>query len=115
MSFNVIPAAYAANGAAPHMSGSAGLLSMLPYFILIIVVVYFFILRPQKKRADDQKKLMDALRVGDEVVSIGGIVGKIVKLRDDFIVLSIDEKSQITLQKNAISMQLPQGSMERAQ
>ena len=115
MSFNIVHTAYAANGAtAATAHQQPGLMGMLPYFLLIIIVVYFFMIRPQQKRAKEQKSLLDSLRIGDEVVTIGGIVGKITKLRDDFIVLEISRGSTITVQKNAIGSQLPKGTVAKA-
>ena len=115
MSFSLVSTAYAANGAAAqHPGGTAGLMGMLPYFLLIIVLVYFFMIRPQSKRAKEQKALMDALRVGDEIVTIGGIVGKITKLRDDYIVMQISSGNNLMIQKNAISAQIPKGTIDKA-
>ena len=109
MSF--INTAYAAGtNTATHAAANPGLASMLPYFLLIIALIYFFIIRPQSKRAKEQKNLMDAIRVGDEVVTIGGITGKVLKLRDNFVVITISNGTTITMQKNSISAQLPKGS-----
>ena len=114
MSFNLVNTAYAATAGSAPAHPQPGLIGMLPYFILIIAVVYFFMIRPQNKRAKEQKSLLDALRIGDEVVTIGGIVGKVSKLRDDFIVLTISDGVTITLQRQAISAQLPKGTFSKA-
>lgn len=89
-----------------------GFLSLLPMLILIALVFYFLMVRPQKKRAKQQKSLMEKLAVGDEIVTIGGIVGKLSKLRDGFIVLTIASGVEITVRKSAIESVLPKGTME---
>jgi preprotein translocase subunit YajC len=114
MSFNLVNTAYAATAGSAPAHSQPGLIGMLPYFILIIAVVYFFMIRPQSKRAKEQKSLLEALRIGDEVVSVGGIVGTVSKLRDDFIVVTISDGVTITLQRQAISAQLPKGTFSKA-
>ena len=71
-------------------------------------------IRPQSKRAKEQKALLDALRVGDEIVTIGGIVGKIMKLRDEYVVMQISTGSNLMIQKNAINAQIPKGTIDKA-
>ncbi len=78
------------------------------------LVFYFMIYRPQAKRVKEHKSLMSALSKGDEVLTQGGIVGKIVKVSDekDFIVVSIAEGTEVTVQKGAINAVLPKGTMK---
>lgn len=106
-----ISTAYAATGAAPA-GHKSGLLGMLPMLILIVLVFYFLLVRPQQKRAKTQRQLMDKLTIGDEVVTIGGIVGKIAKMRDTFVVISISKGVEIMLRKGSIESVLPKGTME---
>lgn len=105
-----ISTAYAATNAAPTHESS--LLGMLPMLILIVLVFYFLLIRPQQKRSKAQKELMNKLTIGDEVVSIGGIVGKIAKMRDNYIVITISKGVDITMRKAAIDSVLPKGTME---
>ena len=106
-----ISTAYAANTAsAAHPQGS--LMGMLPMLILIVLVFYFLLVRPQQKRAKAQKSLMDSMALGDEVVTIGGVVGKIAKMRDAFIVLNIAKDVDIVIRKAAIESVMPKGTME---
>lgn len=108
-----IPAAYAATtDAAPAAQHQGSLLSMLPMLILIVVVFYFLLVRPQQKRAKAQKALMDKLAVGDEIVTIGGVVAKIAKLNDPFITITISKGVDIMIRKGAIDSVLPKGTME---
>ena len=101
--------AFAANAGSGESAG--GLLSMLPLFLIIIGFFYFMVIRPQSKRAKEQQNLMDTLALNDEVITMGGIIGKIAKLRDEFIVIEVCESTQINLQKTAISKVLPKGTI----
>ncbi len=86
----------------PESSPYIGLI----WIVIMFVVFYFMLIRPQKKQQKAMKAMLDALAVGDKVVSIGGIHGKIVKMKDDTVVLetgSGTEKSQITLSRNSIA------------
>ena len=93
-------------------SPQQGIGSMVVMFGLFIVIFYFLLVRPQQKRAKEQKSLMDSIAIGDEVVTAGGIVGRITKLREGFVVLNIAEGVEMTLQKTSISAVLPKGTLE---
>lgn len=105
-----IATAHAATATPAHHQSS--LLGMLPMLILIVLVFYFLLVRPQQKRSKAQKTLMAKITVGDEIVTIGGVVGKIAKMRDTFIVLSISKGVEIMIRKAAIESVLPKGTME---
>jgi preprotein translocase subunit YajC len=96
-------------------SAEPGFLSMLPMLIIFIAVFYFLLIRPQSKRAKQQQQLLESLTVGDEIVTNGGVAGRIVKLRDDFVVLNIAKDVEITLQKAAIATILPKGTLDTIQ
>ncbi|MBV53548.1 MAG: preprotein translocase subunit YajC [Coxiellaceae bacterium] len=104
-------AAIAAEGTA---SAQQGIGSMVIMFGLFIVIFYFLLVRPQQKRAKEQKSLMDSVAIGDEVVTAGGIVARITKLREGFVVLAIAEGVEMTLQKSSISAVLPKGTLDSA-
>lgn len=106
--------AIAAAGSAPqqHPSAAAGFLSMLPMLIIFVLVFYFLLVRPQSKRAKEHRKLMEDLAIGDEVVTTGGMVGRITKLRDNFVVLSVSKHVEVTMQKGSISSVLPKGTLD---
>ena len=97
--------------AAPAAGGGMEMIIMLAVFGLVF---FFMIYRPQAKRVKEHKGLMSSLGKGDEVLTQGGIVGKIVKVSDekDFIVVSISEGTEVTVQKNAINAVLPKGTMK---
>ncbi len=105
----LISKAYAAD--APQQSGGFEMLIMLAVFGLVF---YFMIYRPQAKRVKEHKGLMAALSKGDEVLTQGGIVGKISKVSEekDFIVVSVAEGTELTVQKAAITAVLPKGTMK---
>jgi preprotein translocase subunit YajC len=98
--------------AAPAAAG--GGMEMMIMLAVFGLVFYFMIYRPQAKRVKEHKSLMSALSKGDEVLTQGGIVGKIVKVSDekDFIVVSISEGTEVTVQKGAINAVLPKGTMK---
>jgi preprotein translocase subunit YajC len=101
-------AAESTGAAATH----GGFLSMLPMLLIFVVIFYFLLIRPQSKRAKEQKQLLSNVGVGDEVLTAGGIVGKIVQLKDNFVVLNIGKESQIMMRKSSIASILPKGTLE---
>ncbi|AOW77982.1 preprotein translocase subunit YajC [Colwellia sp. PAMC 20917] len=105
-----ISEAHAATGGAAGADGT----SMLIMLAVFGLVFYFMIYRPQAKRVKEHKGLMSALSKGDEVLTQGGIVGKIVKVSDekDYIVVSVAEGTEVVLQKAAINAVLPKGTMK---
>lgn len=85
--------------------------SFLP-LIVIFVLFFFMIIRPQMKQAKEHRNMVAALQKGDEVVTSGGIVGKITKVTDTFVSLEIAESTEITVQKHAIQSALPKGTIK---
>ena len=80
-----------------------GQYGMIIYFVVIIAVFYFLLIRPQKKQEKRMREMLAALKVGDEVISIGGIRGKIRKIKDDFVVIETGaDKTPIEFERNAI-------------
>lgn len=98
--------AYAAPGLA-----STDLMSFLP-LIVIFVLFFFMIIRPQMKQAKEQRNMIAALQKGDEVVTSGGIVGKVTKVTESFVTLEIAANTEITVQKQAIQSALPKGTIK---
>ncbi len=99
-----------AQAAAPAGAGG-GLMSFLP-IILMFVVLYFLMIRPQMKRQKEQKAMIDAIAKGDEVVTAGGIVGKVTKVADAYITLEVAEGTEIVMQKASITLLLPKGTVK---
>lgn len=106
-----ISSAHATAGAGTQSGGGWDLIIMLLAFGLIF---YFLIFRPQAKRVKEHKNLMGALGKGDEVLTQGGLVGRISKISDekDFVVLAINETTEVTVQKGSISAVLPKGTLK---
>lgn len=101
-----------ASDAQAATSSSGNLLHMLPMLLLFVAVFYFLLVRPQTKRAKEQKKLLSGINAGDEIMSTGGIVGRVVRLKENYIVMEIAKGVEVTLQKNAIATVLPKGTMD---
>lgn len=93
-------------------SPTQGWMSMLPMLVLLVAFMYFMVIRPQSKKAKEHKNLMDSLQKGDEVMTIGGILGKIEKIEGDFLVISIAENTQISVQRGAVSSIVPRGTIK---
>ncbi|MEB0135774.1 preprotein translocase subunit YajC [Actimicrobium sp. CCC2.4] len=90
---------------------SSNLTSFLP-IILMFVVLYFLMIRPQMKRQKEQKSMMDALAKGDEVVTSGGILGKVTKVTDAYLTIEIADGTEVLVQKGAVSTLLPKGTIK---
>ncbi len=80
--------------------------------IAFIAMFYFLLIRPQQKRAKDHKKLMSELSKGDEVLTSGGIAGKVAKVGDDFVAISLNDTVEVTFQKSAVVTILPKGTLK---
>nr|WP_229417702.1 preprotein translocase subunit YajC [Pseudoduganella buxea] len=89
-----------------------GNLSTFVPLILMFVVMYFLMIRPQQKRAKEQKAMMDALARGDEVVTAGGILGKVSKVSDIYVTVEIAAGTEIVVQKASITTLLPKGTLK---
>ena len=92
---------------------AGGLMSFLP-LVLMFAVLYFIMIRPQMKRQKETKAMLEALAVGDEVLTVGGIFGKVTALKDDAVTVEIATGTQVQMQKGAITTVLPKGSMKSA-
>lgn len=105
-----LPAAAFAEGA-PEAPAGAGIeqLIFLGGFVLIF---YFLLWRPQSKRAKEHKALLAALEKGSEVVTSGGILGRVTKVTDDFAVLKVAEGVELPVQKQAVAAVLPKGTIK---
>jgi preprotein translocase subunit YajC len=107
MSFFISPA-YAEGAAASQDAGMFNLLFLVGFGLIF----YFFMWRPQSKRAKEHKELIGGLTKGDEVITAGGILGKVVNLNDDYVVLEVSEGTELTFQKTHVSAALPKGTIK---
>ena len=87
-------------------------ITALLFPIGLLVLFYFFLIRPQSKRAKEQKAMVSSLSKGDEVLTQGGILGKITNVNDSFVILEISENVNITVQKSAVGSLMPKGTIK---
>jgi preprotein translocase subunit YajC len=99
-----------ASAYAQDASGQGGLMGFLP-LILIFAVFYFMLIRPQMKRAKEHRKMVSELAKGDEVVTNGGLLGKITDLGDSFITVELADNVVIKLQRQAVATVMPKGTI----
>lgn len=107
----LLPNAYAEAVGAPT-GPQGGSLSFVIMCVVLFLFIYFAILRPQNKRAKELQNLLSSLAKGDEVVTAGGLVGRITKLNDQYIVLSVANNVEIIMQKSSVVTVLPKGTLK---
>jgi len=103
-----------AHAAAPA-AGQGDPMSGMLFFIGMLALMYFLLIRPQQKRAKEHKKMVEAITKGDEVVTNGGMLGKITEIGEQYITLEIANNTEVKLQRHAIATVLPKGSIKAAQ
>lgn len=104
---------FIASAHAQAQSGSpeGGLLSFLP-LIIIFVVFYFLLIRPQTKRAKEHRQLVANLATGDEVVTNGGLLGRITDVGESFVTVELADNIRIKVQKQAVASVVPKGTIK---
>lgn len=107
----LISNAWAQAAPAAGADPTGGLMSMLP-IILMFVVLWFLMIRPQMKKAKEHKAMVEAMQKGDEVLTNGGIAGRITKVGENYISLEIAENIEIAVQKGAVTSILPKGTLK---
>ena len=103
----ISPAYAQAAGAAPTDT----LLTFLP-MIAIFVVFYFLLIRPQQKKAKEARAMLEALQKGDEIVTAGGVLGKISKIGEQYLTVEIASGTEIMVQRGAVAQLLPKGTIK---
>jgi preprotein translocase subunit YajC len=83
------------------------------FMVAIIGVFYFFMIRPQQKKAKDQKKFIEEIKKGDDVVTIGGIYGRVAEIEGDTIILEVERGGRIKCSKSAVSMETTKASQAK--
>ncbi len=95
------------NGAHPgQQSAGSGLMGMLLLLTPLFIVWYFFLIRPQKKREKEKKAMIDSLKKGDKILTIGGIIGKVEQVKEDRVIIKVADKTNIEILKTAISSRM---------
>ncbi len=99
--------AYAETAAA----GQGGIMDFLP-LIALVAVFYFMVIRPQSRRVKEQRAMLEALQKGDEVATVGGEVGRVSRIYEEYVGVELAENLEVTVQKNAIVSVLPKGTIK---
>ena len=108
MSFFISEAA--ASAGAPAQGSPYTMVIMLVVFALIF---YFMILRPQQKSAKEHRKLMESITKGDEVLTTGGLIGRVTKVSETgYVVLELSENTEVTIKRDFVAAVLPKGTMK---
>jgi preprotein translocase subunit YajC len=106
-----ISEAFAQAAPAAAAGGESSLLTMLP-LVLMFVVLYFVMIRPQMKRQKEHKAMVDALAKGDEVVTAGGVLGKVAKIGDTYLHVEVASGVELQVQRSAVVQVLPKGTLK---
>lgn len=101
-----------AEGAATASKGDPA--SSMIFFIILFAVFYFLLIRPQQKRAKEHRTLVASLAKGDEVVTNGGMLGKITAINDNFVTIEVASGVEVKMQRQAVQAVLPKGTMKSA-
>ena len=109
MSNFLISDAQAQAAAASPAGGGLGQIAIL---VVFVAVFYFLLIRPQQKRAKEHQAMLSKLAAGDEVVTAGGILGRISKIGDQYLNVEIAAGTEITVQRGAVSQLLPKGTLK---
>lgn len=105
----LITPAYAA--AAPAQPAGFELMSFLP-MVVIFVLFYFLLIRPQQKRLKEQKAMLDAIAKGDEVVTNGGVLGRVTKAAEQYLTIEIADGVEVVVQRAAVAAKLEKGTVK---
>lgn len=103
--------AYAQAAGAAANDPVAGIMAFMP-FILVSAALWFVMVRPQMKKAKEHKKLPEALQKGDEIITTGGITGRVSKVGDNYVTVEISSGVDIQIQKHAVNTVLPKGTLK---
>lgn len=91
---------------------SGSMSSQIIMMVVLFGAMYFLLIRPQNKKAKEHKDLILSLNNGDEVITVGGLLGKVIKVIDHFVVLAIADGVEVAVQKQAIAQILPKGTLK---
>ena len=111
MNFFISDALAQAAGGAPAGGPASTLVSLLP-MILIFVIFYLLLIRPQQKRAKQHREMVAALQKGDEVVTNGGLLGRVTKVDENFVTLELAEGVRVKVQRPSVAQVMPKGTFK---
>ena len=95
--------------------GADGSMMNILFIVLMFVIIYFLMIRPQMKRAKEQRAMIEALQKGDEVITAGGVLGRISKLGEAYVTVEIAPNTEVSVQKAAVQTVLPKGTLKSIQ
>jgi|SRR5688572_9162567 preprotein translocase subunit YajC len=95
--------------------GSAGGFESMILIVLMFGVLYFLMIRPQMKRAKEHKMMIEALQKGDEVITGGGVIGRITKVSENYVTVEIAPNVEVQMQRPAVQLVLPKGTIKNLQ
>ena len=95
-------------------AGEPGILGFLP-ILLLFVLLYFLMIRPQMKRAKEHKQMVEGLQKGDEVITSGGVVGRISRMGEAYVTLEVAPNTEISVQRSSVQTLLPKGTIKSIQ
>ena len=110
MNFFINDAMAQAGSAGPQ----GGLLATILPMVALFVIFYFLLIRPQQKRQKEHKAMLEAVGKGDEIVTMGGLLGKVVDLNDNFITLEVAKGTNVKVQRNLVQALMPKGTIKEA-
>jgi preprotein translocase subunit YajC len=93
-------------------SGQSGALMQIPFLILMFVVFYFLLISPQTKRAKEHRAMVAALEVGAEVVTNGGVLGKVTQVGEQYLTVEIADGVNVKVQRGSVAQVLPKGTLK---
>ena len=97
---------------AEESAPGGGLAVNIIMLVLIVAAFYFILIRPQQKRAKQHREMLSALATDDEVVTVGGVIGRVDKITENYVVLEVGENQRMRFQKQAIQTLLPRGTIK---
>lgn len=100
---------------APAAGAQGGGIESILLILAMFAVLYFLMIRPQMKRAKEHKAMVDGLQKGDEVVTAGGVVGRITKIADSYVTVEVATGTEIIVQRAAVQLPLPKGTIKSLQ
>lgn len=110
--FGIADALAAPASSAPAPDAGSIFTAAMPMILIAAVMFYFVVFRPQNRQAKQQQAMMSELSKGDEVLTIGGIVGKISAITDEFVALTVAENTELRMKKSSIAKVLPKGTFK---
>jgi preprotein translocase subunit YajC len=101
-------------GAEGQSGGPGAMITTLIPFALIFVIMYFFMIRPQNKKQKETQAMLNALKKGDRIVTVGGLHGTIQRVNDQTVLVKVDENTKLEFARSAISQVIAQGRAEKS-